>query len=560
METPLRVLLIEDSESDAALVIRQLEKADYAVTVERVETAAQMTAALEKQAWDCVIADYQLPQFDAPAALAVLQATGLDLPFIVVSGTIGEETAVALMKAGAHDYLMKDKLARLAPAVKRELAEAQSRRERRQAEKHFQSLIENAPDGIVLVTIDGKFKYISPSARRIFGYGADEAVTGGALESTHPADLPAVLTALNNLIQDPAQVPALQYRFQHRDGAWRWIESTFSNLLAEPSVEAIVINFHDITDRRRAEEALRESEERFQQLFATSPDAIVLINPHDANAAWPIVDCNEAACQMNGYTREELLGQSIDILNQMPEIREERLAYLDRVRREGVIHVEAFHRHQDGHVFPVEVSTSLFTFEGRELVLGIDRDITERKQAEEALQENARQLKETQFIAGLGSYRLDFSIGQWASSDVLDTIFGIDETFERSVAGWAALIHPDDRQHMIDYLTNEVIGKRLSSIRNTGSLDTTTGSNAGCMAWANWDLTRRTNPPGCLARFKISPSANARSGIWNCWPRPGANLVPRSTCDIFTPRSTALSSAPCRAIFSLFPTLAQTIS
>ena len=185
-----------------------------------------------------------------------MEATGLDLPFIVVSGTIGEETAVALMKAGAHDYLMKDKLARLAPAVKRELAEAQSRRERQRAEKRFQSLIEHAPDGIVLVTVDGKFKYISPSARRLFGYGPDEVITSGPLESTHPDDLPAVLTALNNLIQDPAQAPTLQYRFQHKAGSWRWIESTFSNLLAEPGVEAIVINFHDITERKQAERNL----------------------------------------------------------------------------------------------------------------------------------------------------------------------------------------------------------------------------------------------------------------------------------------------------------------
>ncbi len=141
---------------------------------------------------------------------------------------------------------------------------------------------------------------------------------------------------------------------------------------------------HDITDASGGS-ALRESEARFRQLFATSPDAIVLIDPHAANADWPIVDCNEAACQMNGYTREELIGQSIDILNTVPETREGRLAYLDRIRREGVIHVEAFHRHQAGHVFPIEVATSLFTFEGRELVLGIDRDITERKRAEEAL-------------------------------------------------------------------------------------------------------------------------------------------------------------------------------
>jgi signal transduction histidine kinase len=131
VSTPLRVLLVEDSESDAALVIRQLGKAGYAVSPERVETAGQMRAALEGPEWDIVIADYSLPEFDASAALVILQQTGLDLPFIIVSGHIGEETAVALMRAGAHDYLMKDHLARLAAVVERELGEARMRRERR---------------------------------------------------------------------------------------------------------------------------------------------------------------------------------------------------------------------------------------------------------------------------------------------------------------------------------------------------------------------------------------------------------------------------------------------
>ena len=130
MSTALRVLLVEDSENDAALIVRHLNKAGYEVSWERAETAGQMRAALERPGWDIVIADYKLPGFDAPAALGILQQTGLDLPFVVVSGQIGEETAVALMKAGAHDYLMKDHLARLAPAVERELGEARMRRER----------------------------------------------------------------------------------------------------------------------------------------------------------------------------------------------------------------------------------------------------------------------------------------------------------------------------------------------------------------------------------------------------------------------------------------------
>ncbi len=143
MSAPLRLLIVEDLESDAALVIRTLAKAGYDVRERRVESAAEMRSALEHEQWDLVIADYCLPQFDAPGALAVLKESGLDLPFIVVSGTVGEDTAVAMMKAGAHDYLMKDKLARLAPAVERELRDARSRGQRQQAETANARLMES---------------------------------------------------------------------------------------------------------------------------------------------------------------------------------------------------------------------------------------------------------------------------------------------------------------------------------------------------------------------------------------------------------------------------------
>lgn len=135
MSRPLRLLLVEDSESDAELVVRFLNKTGYAVYHERVEEARQMEAALEKQTWDVIIADYRLPRFDAPSALAILDKTGLDIPFIVVSGAIGEKVAVDMMRSGAHDYLMKGNLARLGPAVEREINEAKTRLKRRVAEE-----------------------------------------------------------------------------------------------------------------------------------------------------------------------------------------------------------------------------------------------------------------------------------------------------------------------------------------------------------------------------------------------------------------------------------------
>jgi len=148
MNKPLKVLLVEDNENDAELVIRQLKKSEYEIFCKRVETAAEMSSALRSQEWDIVISDYSLPQFNALAALRLLQESGIDIPFIVSSGTIGEETAVNMMKAGAQDYIMKDSLARLVPAISRELTDAQIRREHKLSER-IQKVLYNIANAVV---------------------------------------------------------------------------------------------------------------------------------------------------------------------------------------------------------------------------------------------------------------------------------------------------------------------------------------------------------------------------------------------------------------------------
>src|SRR4051812_43035576 len=173
----LKLLLVEDSEDDAALLLMQMRQAGYKVQCERVDTAPDMTAALGRERWDLVISDYVMPQFSGLAALEVLRQQGSDIPFIIVSGHIGEDTAVAAMKAGAHDYLMKDKLARLVPAVERELAEAQVRQERRHAEEKlrhehgFRRTIEaSIPSGIAVVDLAGKQTYVNPGFRAMVNW------------------------------------------------------------------------------------------------------------------------------------------------------------------------------------------------------------------------------------------------------------------------------------------------------------------------------------------------------------------------------------------------------
>src|SRR6266566_8977401 len=134
MSRSIRVLLVEDSGNDALLLLRQLHKGGYEPISKRVDTAEAMRSALEEQGWDIVVSDYVMPGFGGLEALEVLKAKGLDLPFIVVSGQIGEDVAVKAMKAGAHDYMMKENLTRLVPAVERELREAEIRKERKRSQ------------------------------------------------------------------------------------------------------------------------------------------------------------------------------------------------------------------------------------------------------------------------------------------------------------------------------------------------------------------------------------------------------------------------------------------
>jgi len=178
MTIPLRVLLVEDSEDDAKLLLRELGHAGYDVSSERVETARAMRAALDGHKWDLVIADYSMPRFSAPEALALLKKVGLDLPFIIVSGSVGEEIAVESMKAGAHDYLPKGSLKRLVPAIERELQQAEQRRARRQADEHYRLLFERNPAGILRNAPDGRILECNEAAVSIFGLTAKEELVG----------------------------------------------------------------------------------------------------------------------------------------------------------------------------------------------------------------------------------------------------------------------------------------------------------------------------------------------------------------------------------------------
>jgi PAS domain S-box-containing protein len=278
MGQPLRVLIIEDSENDAELLLRKLRQGGFEPLHARVETAEEMGAALSSGAWDIILSDYKLPRFTGLQALALFMETGLNIPFLMVSGNIGEDTAVETMKAGAHDYIMKDRLQRLVPAIRRELKDAEERRLRKQAEEELQRafkkqreltfIINHSPATAWLwrAVAGWPVEYVSDSVAE-FGYTPDDFTSGRVTFASiiHPEDMPRVGAEVEEFTKAGRSNFNQEYRIVTGSGDIRWIDDrTWIRKDADGKVthyQGITI---DITDRKQAEEALLKKHEELE--------------------------------------------------------------------------------------------------------------------------------------------------------------------------------------------------------------------------------------------------------------------------------------------------------
>jgi PAS domain S-box-containing protein len=279
MGAPLTVLLVEDSEDDALLLVRTLRRGGYDPTWERVDTARAMETALDERSWDLVVSDHSMPAFSSLAALRLLRRKGfVDLPFIIVSGQIGEDTAVAAMKAGAHDYLMKDNLARLNGAIERELREADVRRERRKAEEKYRSIFENAVEGIFQTTVDGRFLTANPAMARMLGYESPEELLGSISNIGDQLYVePERREEFYRLALRDGFLSGFEVQMLRKDGNPVWISANARAIYdTEGDISGYEGTVEDITERKRAEEALREIREAERRRIARELHDVVL--------------------------------------------------------------------------------------------------------------------------------------------------------------------------------------------------------------------------------------------------------------------------------------------
>ncbi len=228
----LRVLMVEDCAEDALLLAAELKRGGFDPVFERVETAAAMQAALEVHEWDLIICDYAMPHFSGPEALALYQQKNLDTPFISVSGAVGEETVAEMIKAGAHDFVMKGNLGRLVPAAKRELRAAQERRDRRQTEAasaYLASIVQFCDDAIIGKTLDGTVVSWNAGAERLYGYSAAEMI-GRSISVLIPPYRPGELPDLFDAIKRGEAVDGLETVRLRKDGTAVEVSLTISPL------------------------------------------------------------------------------------------------------------------------------------------------------------------------------------------------------------------------------------------------------------------------------------------------------------------------------------------
>jgi diguanylate cyclase (GGDEF)-like protein/PAS domain S-box-containing protein len=384
-DTRLRALIVEDSEDDALLLADQLKRAYFQLEWQRLDTEQALLEALEQE-WDIVFSDYSMPYFSGARALEIVKRHAPDTPFIFVSGTIGEETAVAGMKAGAQDYVMKGNLARLVPAVHRELADARMRRERRSAEQTVRKLsqvVEQAADSVFITDPQGRIQYVNPAFERLTGFTAAEAVGATpALIKSGRHDATFFQRLWDTILAGRAFQDTLVNR--RKDGALFYEEKTIAPLFDDAMrISSFVSTGRDVTDKIRAE----ETRAQLLGILEATTDFVAIMES-DGRLRY----LNRAGRAMLGLSSDEDVAEK-HLADFHPEWAAERLLQeaFPAAQRDGAWHGEIALKGAGGR--EIAVSQVVLAHGGANgsaaFFSAIARDISERKHFEQELKRQA---------------------------------------------------------------------------------------------------------------------------------------------------------------------------
>jgi two-component system, cell cycle sensor histidine kinase and response regulator CckA len=389
----LRILILEDVPMDAELVEYELKRARIPFLSCRVDSRDAFLHALDDFGPDLILSDYTLPRFDGMAALSLAKERAPSIPFLIVTGSVNEETAVGCMKAGATDYLLKSNLARIGPAIEAALERSRAHAQKVQAEtalaaseRRFRSLVQNSSDLVTILAPDGTILYASDSAERIVGYAPGDLVGSSLLSYLDGGGVQTVRGLLQKGNGQSNGSGPIEFCLRRADGSPVWLEAVGTNLLTDATIRGIVLNARDVSERKRADRALRESEERYRDLFDNASDLVCMGTPDGS-----LLYVNQAWQEGTGYGEAEVgRMQLLDLVH--PDSRVYYMQVLERVLNgERLDHVELVFVPKVGTPITVEGNLSCTFKDGLPAVVrGIYRDITERKRVEEHLRRAER--------------------------------------------------------------------------------------------------------------------------------------------------------------------------
>ncbi|MGZ5111702.1 MAG: PAS domain S-box protein [Usitatibacter sp.] len=465
MNTPVRLLLVEDSADDAKLTIRALRSGGFDPTYRLVQQAAELEAAFTSEPWDAVISDFMMPGFTGIDALRMFRSHGLDVPFILVSGTIGEQTAVDAMKAGASDYVMKNNLARLAPALERELREAAQRATRRksecdlvESEERFRQLFHGNPLPAWVFDIETlRFLDVNDVACRTYGYTREEFLSLTLRDVRPPEDIPAMeswvrrtdLRALNTAI----------FRHRKKDGTLFCVEIAAHNAMYQGR-EARFACVIDVTKRLRAEKEIRKLSQAMEQ----SPSATVITDVEGR-----IEYVNPSFTAMSGYAPGEVIGKTPAMLSSGLTPLSVYQELWNTVKSGKSWRGKMRNRRKNGEIYWENEYISPLKSEQGEIVnfIAVKEDITAQLEAEERLRES-----ESRFRELAENIREVFWLTDAAKNQMLYVSPGYEQIWGRSCESlyaspteWSNAIHAEDRERVLKAVPDQASGSYAEEYR-----------------------------------------------------------------------------------------------
>jgi PAS domain S-box-containing protein len=445
MKEQFSVLIVEDDVNLAATLQDILHDAGYRTVAAHDGRTA--LALCSEEEFDLAILDLKLPDISGTKLAEDINKLLPETEYVINTGYASLDTAIEAVK---HKKIISyetkpvdiDRFLFLARQVaQRRNAQAALKR----SEKYFQALIENASDLIVILDADGKIRYESPSVERIIGYKPKERTGKSVFEFVHPEDMENATQSLSQLLRDASIAIRIETRIRHKDGSWRAFEVVSNNLLKNPVVGGIVLNIRDITERKRAEEALQQSERQYSALVQNLTDAVFLFQ--DGIITW----CNDKVEEIYGYPKEELLGKHVSFFYppeaNSPEFIKTVFASL---REKGGYRGMATFRKKDNSTAYLEYSLSLIPGEGPIEIIAVARDVSERKRVEDKLKESEaryRAFVETAGQAGEGRIMIQETLDGSAPiifiNDGFSNILGFSREETTSMSAWD-LFSPDD--------------------------------------------------------------------------------------------------------------------